>query len=412
VERKLASKPKKTYRMVQTIKKNIAIIGGGSSAHTIIPLLSKADYNINLLTSKPKKWKKKITLEHHSENGEIIGIFKGELNIISDDPKQVTANVDIIILCMPVSQYKIALNRIAPYLDKKKKIYIGTIFGQGGFNWIVDEIKEKYSLSNIVTFAYCLIPWICRTKEYGNLGILYGIKKKNIVAVSPLNEYEILKNTLFRDICNKKAKTYLSKDFISLTMSITNQIIHPSRMYGLYLENPHQWNKKEDVPYFYRDFDDTSAEIFRKVDDDYSKIRSEIKKSNKKVEYKYLLDYLSLDSFYFGSSNKDIKTLFSTSKSLRFIKTPVVKNKDNKWEINTDHRFFTDDVFYGLCIAKWFAQQFSLEVPMIDEILEWASKMLGVSIIKSGKLNQDCILNGVDIGTPDKYNLSLKESLV
>ena len=65
-----------------------------------------------------------------------------------------------------------------------------------------------------------------------------------------------------------------------------------------------------------------------------------------------------------------------------------------------------------LCIAKWFAEQFSLKVPMIDEILEWAQKLLNVSIIKSGKLNKGCVLNGVDIGTPEKYNLSLKESLL
>lgn len=386
-------------------KKNITIVGGGSTAHVIIPLLSKVGYEINLLTSRPKVWKKEITLEYQSETGEIKEIFNGELNIVSDDPARALKNADYIILCMPVSQYKIALNKIAPFIDKNKKIYLGTIFGQGGFNWMVDEIKEKHSLVNLVTFAYCLIPWICRTKAYGERGILYGIKNKNIVAVAPLSEYGKLENTLFKDLSNGQAKTYLSKTFISLTLSVTNQIIHPSRLYGLYLKNPNMWSNPEDVPYFYRDFDDISAEIFKKLDADYSKIRAAIKSKNSETQFEYLLDYISLEKFYFDSSNEDIKTLFSTSKTLGLIKTPAVKNKDNRWELDKNHRFFTDDIFYGLCIAKYFAEQFSLEVPMIDEILEWAQKMLNISIIKSGRLNKDCILNGVEMGTPEKYKI-------
>lgn len=394
--------------------KKVAIIGGGSSAHTLIPLLSKAGYEINLLTSRPKNWKKKIQLEHQSETGEIKEIFVGDLNIISNDPATVLANVDFIILCMPVSQYKIALNRIASFIDNKKKVYLGTIYGQGGFNWMVDEIKEKYSLNKVITFAFGLIPWICRIKKYGEIGITYGTKAKNIVAVYPLEEFDVLKNTFLNDLCYKWFHTgefYQANNFISLTLSADNQIIHPSRMYGLYLKNPKKWARQEDVPFFYKDFDDTSAEILKKVDDDYSKIRDKIIKNNPNTDFKYMLDYLSLERFSYDSCNDNIKTSFASSKTLRLIQTPVVKNKDNLWELNKNHRFFTDDIFYGLCIAKYFAEHFSLKTPMIDEILEWVQKILGISLIKYGKLIKDCTLNGVEVGTPEKYKLSVSNSL-
>ncbi|MBC8314518.1 MAG: NAD/NADP octopine/nopaline dehydrogenase family protein [Bacteroidales bacterium] len=397
------------------MRKNVSIIGGGSSAHTIIPLLSKTGYSISLLTSRPERWRKKIRLEHQSETGEIKEIFDGDLNIASNDPKTILANADFIILCIPVSQYKIALNRIAPFIDKEKKVYLGTIYGQGGFNWIVNEIKAKYSLNRAVTFASGLLPWICRTKKYGEIGITYGPKARNVAAVYPLEEFDVLKDTFLNDICCKWFHTgefYQAKNFISLTLSVDNQIIHPSRMYGLYLKNPERWNKKEDVPFFYRDFDDISAGILKKVDNDYSKIREKIKKDNPDVDYKYMLDYLSLERFSYDSCNENIKTSFTSSKTLRLIETPVVKNRDNKWELNKNHRFFTDDIFYGLCIAKWFSEQFSLNVPMIDEILEWAQKILEVSLIKSMKLNVDCTLNGVEVGTPEKYKISLSDSLM
>lgn len=397
------------------MKKKVSIIGSGSSAHTLIPLLSKANYEINLLTSRPESWKKKIRLEYQSETGEVKEIFEGDLDIVSNDPTTVLTNSDFIILCMPVSQYKIALNRIAPFIDNKKKVYLGTIYGQGGFNWMVDEIKEKYSLNRIVTFAIGLIPWICRIKKYGEIGITYGPKAKNIAAVYPLEEFDEIEDTFFNDICCRwfhKGEFYQSKNFISLILSVDNQIIHPSRMYGLYLENPGNWDTKEDVPFFYKDFDDISAEILKKVDDDYSKIREKIKKDNPSTDFKYMLDYLSLERFSYDSCNENIKTSFTSSKTLRLIETPVVKNKDNKWELNKNHRFFMDDIFYGLCIAKGFAENFSLKVPMIDEILEWAQKILEISLIKSGNLRKDCTLKDIEVGTPEKYKISLSDSLM
>lgn len=71
-----------------------------------------------------------------------------------------------------------------------------------------------------------------------------------------------------------------------------------------------------------------------------------------------------------------------------------------------------DDIFYGLCIAKGFAENFSLKVPMIDEILEWAQKILEISLIKSGNLRKDCTLKDIEVGTPEKYKISLSDSLI
>jgi opine dehydrogenase len=397
------------------MKKKVTIIGGGSSAHAIIPLLSKSGYEVNLMTSRPKLWKKKIILEHQSEIGEVKEIFEGYLNIVSDDPAEVLADVDFIIFCIPVSQYKIALKKIAPFIENKKKVYLGTIYGQGGFNWMANEIKEKYSLSKMVIFAVGLIPWICRIKQYGEIGITYGPKVKNVVAVYPELEFDILKDTFLKDICFKWfhiGEFYHAKNFISLTLSVDNQIIHPSRMYGLYLKNPENWANSEDVPLFYNDFDDISAEILKQVDIDYSKIRDEIKRCNPDIDFMYMLEYLSLERFSYDSCNENIKTSFTNSKTLKLIKTPVIKNKENTWELDKENRFFTDDIFYGLCIAKGYAEHMSIDVPMIDEILEWAQKVLGISLIKSGSLIKECTLNNIEVGTPEKYQISYSDSLM
>ena len=50
----------------------ITILGGGASAHTLIPLLSSANYQVNIMTSKPDLWSKKIELQYQTEDGDVI----------------------------------------------------------------------------------------------------------------------------------------------------------------------------------------------------------------------------------------------------------------------------------------------------------------------------------------------------
>lgn len=177
-------------------KKEVTIIGGGSSAHILVPFLSGAGFTVNILTRRPEEWSSKIDLQLQSIHGEIEEEFSGSLTKISDNPAEVIPQASFVILCMPVCKYRIALHDLAPYLAKDKEVFVGTIYGQAGFNWMVDEITKKFELSNITTFAIGLIPWICRIIEYGKVGVSYGCKDVNVVAVSPPDRFTELNNVL------------------------------------------------------------------------------------------------------------------------------------------------------------------------------------------------------------------------
>jgi len=211
----------------------ITIIGGGASAHTLIPLLSSSKYIVNLMTRKPDIWSKEIELQYQSVDGDVIERFYGELNRISSEPKDVINEADVIFLCMPVSQYRNALHRIAPHLDQDKEVYIGTVFGQAGFNWMVDEIKRTFGLEKIITFSFGLIPWICRVLEYGKIGITYGVKPINIAAVEPKAYFEALNRNIFEKVCLDwfgRGAFLLADNFLTLTFSVDNQIIQFSNI--------------------------------------------------------------------------------------------------------------------------------------------------------------------------------------
>ena len=59
------------------------------------------------------------------------------------------------------------------------------------------------------------------------------------------------------------------------------------------------------------------------------------------------------------------------------------------WKIKTNHRFFTDDIHYGLCIAKWAADRLEINVATIDEIINWAQELRHEELIENGKLKLD-----------------------
>jgi hypothetical protein len=66
-----------------------------------------------------------------------------------------------------------------------------------------------------------------------------------------------------------------------------------------------------------------------------------------------------------------------------------VQQDSGEWVLDKDHRFFTDDIRYGLCIAKWMADQLGLEVPAIDKITTWVQDLRHEKIIVDGKLLLD-----------------------
>lgn len=366
------------------MKKKLVVCGGGSSAHTLIPLLQGSIFDVYVFTSRPQNWANRIDLEWRNPSGEILGAYCGDIVKASNNPEELFKDADYVVLCMPVHKYQTGLAEIAPYISRSKTVCIGTVYGQGGFNWMVDEIRSKYNLTNIVTFAFGLIPWICRIAEYGHKGITYGCKSVNYAATYPKSYFKQIDEEFFEQICYKwfkKGQVKQSDNFISLTLSVDNQIIHTSRCFGLYKVYGKTWKCKSDVPWFYRDYDDISAQLLADLDCDYSKVREMLKKLYPAKDFSYMLDYLALERFSYQSQNTDVKESFVNSQTLVSIQTPVIQNSEGLWELDRNYRFFLDDIYFGNCIAKWIAEKLNIKTPTIDQILHWAQEVRHENII-------------------------------
>lgn len=365
--------------------KKLVICGGGNSSHVLIPFLRDSIFDLYVYTSRPNQWSNTIELEWQDASRRVLDVLSGTIVGASNNPKELFPQADYVVFCMPVHKYRVALHQIAPYLNKNKPVFLCTLYSQGGWNWMVNEIKKEYNLNNIITFAFGLIPWICRIKDYGHKGVVYGLSKKaNFAAISPDCYFEQVTKELIEPVCWNSIvheRVEQSKSFISLTMSADNQIIHPSRCLGLYKVYGKEWDDRELVPWFYKDWDDLSSEILKAVDSEYTKIRNGFKSRYTEIDFSYMRDYLELERYGYDSNIDDIKASFTDFGTLDTIATPVTQNERGKWEIDRKHRFFLDDIFYGNCIAKWMAEQLNIETPTIDEILDWAQNARGERII-------------------------------
>ena len=158
----------------------------------------------------------------------------------------------------------------------------------------------------------------------------YGAKPVNVVAVKPKEDFKILNKQFLNHVVHEwfgYGEFQLADNFISLTLSLDNQIIHTSRMFGLYIEEGGEWGTKDDIPYFYRDFSLKSAEVLEALDKDYTLIRNEIRKRYSNTRFDFMLDYLTLDNTTNLTTNNTVLETFQNSKTLGAIQTPVVYEK-------------------------------------------------------------------------------------
>jgi opine dehydrogenase len=379
-------------------------------------------HTINLFTRRPDQWKNQVECDiTDGLTGLVSATHRGTIQRKSNNPAEVIPEADIIILCLPVHLYPPVLDQIAPFVNQNKQVFVGTVFGQAGFDWMVSSSIVHYDQdkprNNVVTFAIGSIPWICRTKEYGEKGINYGPKQVNVVAVFPQDQFSELNDIFLEDISSRplgSGKFVLADSFLDLTLSVDNQILHPARCYGLWKKSGGVWDSLEKVPYFYRDFDEESANILVKLDDEYELIRQAIRTKIPQKKFQYMLGYVELEKLNHKSTHVDVLASLRDSVQLASIKTPTVEGADGRRYLDTNFRFFQDDIPYGLLIAKALAELLQVSTPCLDEVISWAQNLRGEKFIeKNGKINfKYCMSKDYLCGIPQVYGRYTIEDLV
>jgi len=330
----------------------IVIYGGGALGHVVASVLSSNSYcDISLLTGHPEKWKNNIKATDC--NGKI---YNGHFIDISKDAEEIIPNSDIVLFCIPGFLMEEALRKIKPYLDPDTKV--GSIVSSTGFFFKANVILNK----NTQLYGFQRTPFIARVIEYGKSASLLGYKKELKLATK-----NIVENESFRALIEKlfNTPTSLLSSYLEASLTNSNPILHPSRLYGMW----HDWH--EGVVYkkcslFYEEWDDFSSNILIKCDKEFFLL---LKALNIDKNISTILDY------YDSNNSNTLSEKLHNIKAFKGIKAPMLR-VEGGFVPDFDSRYFTEDFPFGLSIIRELAQKYKIKTPYMDKIYNWYSGLI------------------------------------
>lgn len=366
----------------------IGICGGGNIAHSLIGLLGADPANeLRLLTRKPEKWQKQIFVKN-MEGADLIG----EINLISDDPALIIPECEIILLALPSQARESLIKQIAPFITNGT--WVGSFPGMGNFELICHKylpLKEK----NIRVFASQRVPCIARVSEYGKEVVMTS--KKGSMAVATLNPNLVKEiSELLAPLLNMQILPL--NNFLEVTLSTSNPILHPARMYALFkdFKEGETWDKN---PTFYESWNLESSEVLIKIDEEVHTLIDKIPLKLKGIK--------PLSEHYDSGNAEELTQKLTGIQAFKGILSPMKKTEEG-YVPDLDSRYFIEDISYGLILIKDIANLFSISTPTIDQVIYWAQNLLNKNYLIAGELKgTDCsellLHSYFSITNPDEF---------
>jgi hypothetical protein len=327
---------------------NFCICGGGSLGHVIAGYLgANADVRVSMLTQRPQLWKNDI--EVHTPEQTII---HGHIHTISSNPEDVIPQANIILLCLPGFAIKQQLQLIKPYV--KSTTFVGSVFSSTGFFFNAMEILNE----DVPLWGFQRVPFICRTREYGQSANLLGYKSNLNIAVERTDEKEDFR-LLIEELFNTPVS--LLNNFYEATLTNSNPLLHTSRLYTMFGAS----NEGRTFPrmiLFYEEWTEEAAQLLIDMDEEFFRLLEVLP-----VKPNYLPRILE---YYESHDARSLAQKLSSIQGFKGITSPM-KQTAQGWIPDFASRYFTEDFPYGLHFIWQLAKEKGIATPKIDMVYQW-----------------------------------------
>ncbi|MGZ2368310.1 NAD/NADP octopine/nopaline dehydrogenase family protein [Ancylomarina sp. YFZ004] len=361
-------------------KLRVVVCGGGNLGHAIVGKISQqSNVSVSLLTSNPSVWDRHI--EVIENNGDIS---HGKIESVDSQAEFLIPDADVIIITTPSFLIKDMLLSISPYV--KVGTWVGSVQCSGGFFGMARTILA----SNVNIFGFQRVPYIARVKEYGKSVFLKGYKSEIKIAVlntGSCDEFMMRLEELF------ETKIIRLKSYLEATLTNSNPILHPSRLYGLFKDWKPGIEYEEEV-LFYEDWTNRDSEILIACDQELALLVSELS------DY---MDKLPSILEHYGVSDKYSLTYkLQTIEAFKGIRLKMSETKSGKYIPDFKNRYFIEDVSYGLLLIRHIADTVHVDTPMINVIINWAQQLMGSEYLVGNELKGK---DFIALGLPSQINL-------
>lgn len=354
----------------------VTICGAGRTGHLNAVLFKqRSDVTVSVLTRAPAvvdRWASgKDVWYAQTPDGDVLS---GRPDCVSTDPGEALVNTDMIIVTQPAHARPALLNDLTRHLPRDRRVYIGAIPGFCGFNWLA--AKSLWGTDNVVIWgmkdvphtAFDLVPGE-RVRMGGAKAQLFAALHRRETAASRA-ELRAMLGRLY------EAPVTLLQDYLEITLTPGNAMMHPAVLYALIGPGAPWENKPFDSPLFWwSDCPRAGAELLEACDAENQAIRQA-------VEARLGIDLSSVKPLRqelieaYGSQIEDSRTMYSllrTNRAYAGIHAPLVPNPDGPGlVIDRASRAFHEDIAFGQALLVELAARLDVATPAIIKTYNWA----------------------------------------
>ncbi len=364
----------------------ITIVGGGNIGTLIAGQFSNKGHQVTIYTRDITKWSNNIEIIDKDQETTINAhVYK-----ITENIKVAVENAKLIIITLPSFAIKKFIDEITDYI--KPETYIGFYPGLGGVEFASKKLLEK----GTIIFGTQRVCSISRLKKYGHTVVTSGKRKEMFISSIPNNSGEEVR-TMFENFF--EIKTNLLPNYLSVTLTPSNPILHTVRLYTIFKEYK-KGKIYNNLPLFYEEWDLESSKLLINCDNELHNILDKMPKLNT-TGIKKILDY------YESNDAISLMNKINSIEAFKGITTPSVKMKGG-YIPNLESRYFTEDFPYGIVIIKAFALITNCDTPYIDNIIRWYQTITNKKYIdRYGNLDSDT----KDLLIPQNYGINSIEQI-
>lgn len=349
----------------------ITIVGGGNIGTQFAVHCAEKGHKVVIYTSKPDLYDGHLNIV--DEKG--VTTHEGDIESVTADPEIAFRHVELILVTVPATMMKSIAEKV--YASANEKTIIGVVPGNGGNECAFKKCIDRGN----VFFGIERVPAIARLVQKGKTVMSTGYKPELHVAALPRNstkECADLIHSLF------DMKTTVIPNFLNLTMTPSNPILHTTRLYTIF----HDWHEGvvyPSLPLFYEEWDDKSSELLITCDDELQRVCQALPE--------FELSYVKPLKVYYESPSIEAMTKkLSSITAFKGLKTPTV-NVEGGLIPDLHSRYFTADFSYGLSIIKQIAELAEVSTPSIDRVIGWYK---GIAIEKGEFKYSDYGIDSLD----------------
>ncbi|CDJ58220.1 opine dehydrogenase, putative [Eimeria maxima] len=278
------------------------------------------------------------------------------------------------------------------------------------FDWAVESVLGDSQSRLSAIFGLQHVPWLARWEKHGEAVELIGPKEFLCAAVSPpcaRSMVQLLLQFCFDQPCK------LLPNFLCLTLTPSNQIIHPARYYSIFKD----WDgtrvyKESEISWgLYTEFDEEAAKYLGLLDKELQSIKKALTDKYPQLDLSTVLPIQERIIQQYGDDVKDrsnLQMVVSSNRGYASCRTPAIA-VGGGFQPNVQGRLFQEDVPSGLCVLRNIADMVGVRTPTIDMMIEWHQKFMNVEFLKDGKLNPETISLTT---APARYGITTADQLV